>query len=176
MYEMTTGQPPLEERVIRINRVAKVVKGGRRFNFSALVVIGDGNGRVGVGLGKAKEVPEAIRKGVEVAKKQMIRVPLQGGTIPHMVRAKFGASEVLIKPASPGTGIIAGGAVRPVVEVAGIKDILTKSLGSANPINVTQATIAAFRALREPQEARQRRLNTVRNAESTSPSLGMGGP
>ena len=138
----------LEEKVVQINRVAKVVQGGRRFSFSAVVVVGDGNGIVGAGLGKAGEVPEAIRKGVEDAKKRLIKVPLVGSTIPHEVHRHFGASKVMLKPASAGTGVIAGGSVRSVVEAAGIRDILSKAQGSTNPINVVRATIECLQALR----------------------------
>jgi small subunit ribosomal protein S5 len=162
MARIDPSKLTLEERVVQINRVAKVVKGGRRFSFSAVVVVGDGNGHVGAGLGKAGEVPEAIRKGVEDAKKHLIRVPLVGTTIPHEVRQQYGASTVMLKPASQGTGVIAGGSVRAVVEAAGVRDILSKSLGSTNPVNVVRATLEGLRAMNSAEEISARRGKTVR--------------
>jgi small subunit ribosomal protein S5 len=160
----------LEERVVQINRVAKVVKGGRRFSFSAVIVVGDGGGHVGVGIGTAGEVPVAIRKGVEDAKKNLIRIPMFGTTIPHEVRKVYSASSVLLKPASQGTGVIAGGSVRAVVEAAGIRDILSKVHGSTNPVNVTRATIEALRSLRSAAELSERRGVPVRLHVSGQPA------
>ncbi|MEA1959160.1 MAG: 30S ribosomal protein S5 [Chloroflexota bacterium] len=161
MHDLTQSEA-LNEKLVNIKRVAKVVKGGRRFSFTALVVVGDGKGKVGAGLGKAKEIPEAIRKGGATARKQMVMVPMNGSTIPYPITAKYCGAKVLLKPASEGTGLIAGGGVRAVLEVAGVTDILTKSLGSANQINVVRATIEALRQLRDPKvEIAKRKGQTI---------------
>lgn len=151
----------LEEQVVHVNRVAKVVKGGRRFSFTALVVVGDGQGNVGVGYGKAREVPLAIQKGAQRAKRSMFRVKMDKGTITHQVTGRYGAAEVFLKPASPGTGVIAGGPVRPVLELAGIKDILTKSIGSDNPLNVIKATVQGLQSLRSPGDVAKMRGKSI---------------
>ena len=157
-YPHSSGErSELADRVVRVNRVAKVVQGGRKFSFSALIVVGDMNGRVGAGIGKAREVTEAIRKGMEVAKRNMITVPMVGTTIPHEVRLKLGAARIMLKPAAPGTGVISGGAMRAVIETAGIKDILTKSHGTNNPINTVRATLAALQQLRTAQQVAELR-------------------
>jgi small subunit ribosomal protein S5 len=170
MIQLRDGIDPAElaltDKLVNLNRVAKVLKGGKRLSFSALVVTGDGNGHVGIGLGKANEVPVAINKAGAVAKKNLISVPMRGTTIPYEVKVKFGAAKVLLKPASPGTGIIAGGSVRAVLEAAGIKDILTKSLGSANRVNVAKATMRALSELVEPEKEMARRKGIAREEVS----------
>ena len=162
MVRASTEGSELKERVVDINRVAKVVKGGRRFSFTALVVVGDENGTVGAGYGKAREVPLAIQKAVEDAKKNLFRVPKYKSTIPHVVTGEFGAARVFLKPASAGTGVIAAGGVRAVLELAGVRDILTKSLGTSNPINLVRATVAGLQMLRTPQHIARLRGLTVR--------------
>ncbi|MFC2020515.1 30S ribosomal protein S5 [Chloroflexota bacterium] len=171
LSKIDTSELLLNDKLIDINRVSKVMKGGRRLSFSALVVTGDGNGHVGIGLGKANEVPVAINKGNAAARRNLIKVTMAGTTIPYETRVKFGAAKVLLKPASPGTGVIAGSSIRAVLEAAGIKDILTKSLGSANRINVAKATILALSQLKDPKREWAKRKGITLETEEEAPSV-----
>lgn len=174
MARIDASKLTLAEKVVQINRVAKVVKGGRRFTFSALVVVGDGQGHVGVGIGKAGEVPESIRKGTEDAKKNLIRVPFLGTTIPHEVSSEHAASRVMLKPASQGTGVIAGGAIRAIITAAGVHDILSKVYGSSNPVNATRAAIAALSQLRTAEQisvARGKRVRIRVGGQESAPEV-----
>ena len=174
MPRLDTNRLDLKERLVLLNRCAKVVKGGRRFSYAAVMVVGDGHGPVGVGMGKARETPEAIRKGIEQAKKNLFKVPVVGRTIPHEVLESFGAAKVMLKPAAPGTGVIAGGAVRAVVEAAGIQDVLSKSLGSSNKVNVVRATEAALKKLVTAEQV-ARRLGRVLPAAAVSSDVAVDG-
>lgn len=174
MPRLDTNRLDLKERLVLLNRCAKVVKGGRRFSYAAVMVVGDGHGHVGVGMGKARETPEAIRKGIEQAKKNLFKVPVVGRTIPHEVLESFGAAKVMLKPAAPGTGVIAGGAVRAVVEAAGIQDVLSKSLGSSNKVNVVRATEAALKKLVTAEQV-ARRLGRVLPAAAVSSDVAVDG-